>query len=277
MINALLEISLSTSVVILLVLILNAFIDKRYMAKGKYFLWLILAVRLIIPFNITLPKAPVTVTVPERTVVLTAPSDSAPIAIMDEVQLSHARRNPEVFTNSAAYAPIITLEELAAMIWLIGAIVLLLFHLINYWRFKGAVKYLLKKDGEFAGLPIYRCEGIESPMMTGFFRPSILLPDADFTPEEMEIILTHEYIHYRRKDLWYKLLLIVANAVHWFNPLVYLMVRQANRDLEYSCDDAVTKGRDLEFRKLYSMTILKTMKRGKEPFLSNDLSKKEED
>lgn len=260
MINTLLEISLSTSVVILPVLILNSFIDKRYMAKGKYILWLILAVRLIIPVNITLPEAPVTVTVPERTVVLTAPSDNTPIAVMDEEQLRQARRNPEVYTNSAAYAPIMTLEQLAALVWLIGAVGLLLFHLINYWRFKFAVKPMLRKDGEYIGLPIYRCGGIESPMMTGFFRPSILLPEADFTPEELEVILLHEFVHYQRKDLWYKLLLIVANAVHWFNPLVYLMVRQANRDLEYSCDDAVTRGRDLEFRKQYSMTILKTMK-----------------
>lgn len=277
MINTILEISLSTSVVILLVLILNSFIDKRYMAKGKYILWLILAVRLIIPVNITLPQAPVTVTVPERTVVFTAPADRMPVAVMNESQLSEARKNPEVMANSAAYAPIMTLEQLAALIWLVGALALLLFHLINYWRFRAAVKPHLTKDGEYKGLTVYRCGGIESPMMTGFFRPAILLPETDFAPEELEVILTHEYVHYRRRDLWYKLLLILANAVHWFNPLVYLMVRQANRDLEYSCDDAVTKGRDLEFRKLYSMTILKTMKRGKKPFLSNDLSKKEED
>ena len=277
MISTLLEISLSTSVVVLLVLILNSFIDKRYMAKGKYILWLILAVRLIIPVNITLPKAPVTVTVPERTVVFTAPVSSVPVAIMDNEQWERALQSPETWTNSALYAPLISLEELAAWIWSIGALALLLYHLINYWRFKAAIRPVLKKDGEYNGLPVYRCDGLESPMMTGFFRPAILLPEADFAAEELEVILAHEFVHYRRHDLWYKLLLILANAVHWFNPLVYLMVRQANRDLEYSCDDAVTKGHDLEFRKLYSMTILKTMKRGKKPFLSNDLSKKEED
>ena len=259
MINTLLEISLSTSVVILLVLVLNRLIDKRYMAKGKYFLWLILAVRLVIPVNITLPKAPVTVTVPERTVVLTAPVDDAPIAIMDNEQWNHVISNAQC--SATTYSSLMTIEELVSLIWLIGALVLLLFHLINYWRFRRAIKPILKKDGEYRKLPIYRCHGIESPMMTGFFRPSILLPDTDFSPEELDIILTHEYVHYKRKDLWYKLLLVAANAVHWFNPLVYLMVRQANRDMEYSCDDAVTKGRDLEFRKLYSMTILKTMKR----------------
>ena len=277
MINTILEISLSTSVVILLVLILNSFIDKRYMAKGKYILWLILAMRLIIPVNITLPQAPVTVTVPERTVVTYRRSSDIDIIDVPIAQVQPSK-------DSAGYLPspysdyehIVSLEQLATMIWLMGALALLLFHLINYWRFRAVLKPHLTKDGEYKGLTVYRCDGIESPMMTGFFRPAILLPETDFAPEELEVILAHEYVHYRRRDLWYKLLLILANAVHWFNPLVYLMVRQANRDLEYSCDDAVTKGRDLEFRKLYSMTILKTMKRGKEPFLSNDLSKKEE-
>ncbi len=262
MISTLLIISLSVSVVILAVLILNRFIDKRYMAKGKYILWLVLAVRLLIPVNFTLPSAPVNITAKERSVVLT-PGRLSPVAVMTETErVERLKSDPKAAASSAAYAPIMPFERLLTIIWAIGAAALLLYQLAKYWLFKLAVRGRIVRDGTYRGLPVYRCGAVESPMMTGFFRPSILLPEIELTGEEQEIVLAHEYVHYRRKDLWYKLLLVAANAVHWFNPLVYLMVRQANRDLEYSCDDAVTRDKDMEFRKLYSMIILKTMRRG---------------
>ena len=58
-------------------------------------------------------------------------------------------------------------------------------------------------------------------MMTGFVKPRILLPDADFTTDELRLILKHELVHYKRRDLWYKGLVLAANAIHWFNPAVY--------------------------------------------------------
>ena len=155
-----------------------------------------------------------------------------------------------------------TLERLLLIIWAVGAAGFMLFHIIIYWRFKLTVRSRLRPEGDYKGVPVFRCGAIESPMLTGFFKPEILLPEIELTPEELNVVFAHEYTHFRRRDLWYKLLLLTANAAHWFNPLVYLMVRQANRDLEYSCDDAVTRGKDMEFRRLYSMTVLKTMKRG---------------
>ena len=52
---------------------------------------------------------------------------------------------------------------------------------------------------------------------------------------------------------------------------MYIMVKQANRDLEYSCDDLVIKNSDMNFRKEYSLIILKAMKKGKTTTLSTYL------
>ena len=263
MIPAILEVSLSVSAVILLMLILNKFIDRRYMAKGKYILWLILTVRLLIPVSVELPKAPVTISAPERVVVISPPGASLPITVMPESERrERAASDQAAAANSAAYVPVMTLERLLLIIWAVGAVGFMMCHIIKYWRFKLAVKPRLRPEGEYNGVPVFRCGAIESPMLTGFFKPEILLSEIELTPEELNVVFAHEYTHFRRRDLWYKLLLLTANAAHWFNPLVYLMARQANRDLEYSCDDAVTRGKDMEFRKLYSMTVLKTMKRG---------------
>jgi beta-lactamase regulating signal transducer with metallopeptidase domain len=68
--------------------------------------------------------------------------------------------------------------------------------------------------------------------------------------------LKHELIHYTRKDIWYKLLLVYANAVHWFNPIVYLMAAKANKDVEIVCDLEITKDSNTDYRKKFSETIL---------------------
>lgn len=260
MINIIMEISLSMTAVILLVLALVPLMNKRYSAKGRRMLWMILAVRLLIPVNLTLPKAPVTIEPKERSVVLRTDA-SVPFQVMETEK---AWEMGAMQANSANYAQLFSVTELLTFIWLCGAAAFVLFHLISYWRFRFKIRKKTERVGEYRGVEYCRCPFLESPIMTGFLRPTILLPAEDFSPEELEIILEHEYTHLRRGDLWYKLILMLANAAHWFNPAVYLMVRQADRDLEYSCDEAVVKGKSLEFRKLYSMTILKAMKRKEE-------------
>lgn len=53
-----------------------------------------------------------------------------------------------------------------------------------------------------------------------------------------------------------KLVLLAANALHWFNPVVYLMLRQADEDIELACDSAATDGLDRAERAAYSRTLL---------------------
>lgn len=51
-------------------------------------------------------------------------------------------------------------------------------------------------------------------------------------------------------------MLLAANAMHWFNPVVYLMLRQADEDIELACDSAATDGLELPERAAYSRTLL---------------------
>ena len=92
--------------------------------------------------------------------------------------------------------------------------------------------------------------------------PLLLLPDLDYSDTDLKIILKHELIHYKRRDIWYKLLLVCANAVHWFNPLVYLIMVTSNKDMEMACDSELIKDSDTAFRKQYSETILMAIQKG---------------
>ena len=105
---------------------------------------------------------------------------------------------------------------------------------------------------------LYRCSDIHTPLLMGFLHPVILLPDK--MPEgSLEAALSHELTHLKRKDTGYMLILTVVRCVHWFNPLVWLMVRTARRDMELCCDYDLLNGQGEEVRRAYGRAILDQM------------------
>ena len=105
---------------------------------------------------------------------------------------------------------------------------------------------------------LYCCSGIHTPMLMGFRRPVILLP-ADIPAGSLEAALAHELTHLKHRDTWYMLLMTLARCVHWFNPLVWLMVRVARRDMELCCDYDLLNGQGEEARRTYGRAILDQM------------------
>ena len=97
-------------------------------------------------------------------------------------------------------------------------------------------------------------------MMIGFINPRILLPLADFSENDLSFILKHELIHYKRRDLWYKCLILVATTMHWFNPIVYLMAKAVNFQCELSCDAEVIKNTNIDMREKYCEMIIGMVK-----------------
>jgi hypothetical protein len=58
--------------------------------------------------------------------------------------------------------------------------------------------------------------------------------------------------------MWYKLLLLTVHVLHWFNPLVWLLRREAEEDLELVCDRETTRGQSFAEKQEYGGVILKT-------------------
>jgi len=59
-------------------------------------------------------------------------------------------------------------------------------------------------------------------MLVGLLKSTLILPVEIYTPAELRMIITHELVHFKRHDVWFKAILLVTAAVHWFNPFVYL-------------------------------------------------------
>lgn len=105
------------------------------------------------------------------------------------------------------------------------------------------------------------CPGLKSPMLAGLARPVLLLPDLPLSEMELRNSLLHELTHFRRKDIWLRALALLVNAVHWFNPLCWYMVRLVERDTELACDEQALRLLPQEEHAAYGRTILDAAQR----------------
>lgn len=103
---------------------------------------------------------------------------------------------------------------------------------------------------------------LAAPLTYGYWHPVILLPKGlDYQNErQLDYILEHEYVHICRLDNVRKVLLTAALCLHWFNPLVWLMVILANRDIELACDESVLRHYNGDRRADYALTLISLAK-----------------
>ncbi|GEM_PF-2115928 len=270
------KITLTTSVIIGFLIAITPILNKKYTAKWRCFVWLILALRLIIPIDLTLPKTPIKINVP---IVMESQSYTLSSQNSPQIQTQDKTLNDtttkSVTQKSLPNAVIPSPLKLTSMLWILGSLIFITYYIIGNTIFRRTLKRWsmpikdkkiidafnkLSSDMKISKpISIMTCKKITSPMMTGFIKPVILLPMEALNFEDLTVILKHELIHFKRHDLWYKLLMIIANSIHWFNPLVYLMINEANKDVEISCDDEVVRNMDKSYKIRYSETILSVM------------------
>jgi beta-lactamase regulating signal transducer with metallopeptidase domain len=99
-------------------------------------------------------------------------------------------------------------------------------------------------------------ELVAAPMLVRIIRPVIVLPDTKLKNAEMQYVLRHELTHHKRRDIFYKWLVQIVLCLHWFNPVVYWINRQVNRNCELSCDEAVIRRLDSSSKFAYGDMLL---------------------
>ncbi len=97
---------------------------------------------------------------------------------------------------------------------------------------------------------------IQGPMMIGFFKPMIAIPSGGLPTEGAPLILKHELVHFKRHDLWWKLLGVLLQTLYWFNPIVWMLCREFEFCAETSCDAEVVQTLDRSQRKQYGYLLI---------------------
>ena len=103
----------------------------------------------------------------------------------------------------------------------------------------------------------------QSPMLLGFRDILIVLPELDYTEEELQLIFKHELTHYKHRDVLINLLSMLVKSLHWFNPIVRLACRETQEVGEMYCDYDVLNNCDTSYRTFYGETILTMINRSK--------------
>ena len=279
----LLKTSLLGALAILLMLVSKPLWRERYRAKARCWLWLALAAFLLFPVDFSVKNAPVQAA-PPQDYTLFVGTDKTTIQSTDHLFGDMAEKSGQTSTQvrdsiiarpvtdpaqkTTRYIPVTTILFYG---YLAGAAAFLLYEGVSYARFRRTVRrwsgsvtrgdYRALLDETALSLNVAApkmliCEAVTTPAVTGLFRPTLLLPHERYELPELRYILRHELCHLKRHDMLFKLVLLAANAMHWFDPVVYLMLRQADEDIELACDSAATDDLDRAERAAYSRTLL---------------------
>ena len=173
-------------------------------------------------------------------------------------------------------APLPLVQVLLA-VWLIGFIAVLGWKSISHLVFRARVlrpaapvtdRLVLELWYREVGAARFRkpkfclltSPAVATPLSVGLFARSVrvVLPERDYTPEELTLIFRHELVHIGREDAWNKFFLVFCTALCWFNPLMWVASKRSSEDLELSCDETVLLESDADTRQRYAALLLQT-------------------
>lgn len=267
------EIILTSSVLILVIALLRRVLRGRISPRVQYALWLLAALRLLIPG--TLFPAPVSVVGAAaelrgalRPAAVSREGDRTGVPAGVVVSLE-----PPPAGEPVPPAPARTDRRdvnWPALLWGTGAAALGCAltgsNLAFYLRLRRTRRRLELPGARLAGgLRVYRAEGLSSPCLFGLFRPAIYLNGAALAERRLDHILTHELVHYRHGDHIWALLRALCLILHWYNPLVWWAAVLSRRDCELACDEAAIRLLGEEERIDYGQTLLEMVSSRRAP------------
>lgn len=277
---SLLNMSFSGAVFIIAIMIIRAITINRLPKKTFLVLWILVLLRLLIPFSI-----------PSIFSVYTLISNNISAPAFSEAETDSISQTAQPESPVAAMPGTGQLQQSAPssvslpfVIWCIGMIDLAVFFATSYLRclreFETAlpihcpyVRHWLKEHPLKRRISIKQLDKISSPMTYGIFHPVILMPKStDWeNNKELQYVLMHEYVHVYRFDAVKKLLMIIALCIHWFNPFVWVMYILFNRDIELTCDENVIRILGEQSKSDYSLMLInmETRKSGVLPLCNN--------
>lgn len=249
----LLEMSAWGSLMILAIALLRQAAKRSLPKAALPMLWGVVLARLLIPLRWTLQWTRLAATT------ATPPLWTAAESAIQAVQSAGQRLE-------GIGAPSGQAVSVWVWIWLLGmgiiAATLVAYRL--YWRRRLSTAVAVRDTDAIATwrgtharlrrVRIMQTTCIQTPMTSGVLRPTIYLPTG-MPAAMLPHVLAHEGTHIWRHDVARKHLMLLALCLHWFNPLVWLMLALLSRDIEMACDSQVLRTLEGDQRIPYARTL----------------------
>lgn len=278
------EILITSTVLILAILLIRWILRKRVSKRLIYATWLLVAIRLLIPFQFGQSDFSV-VAVAER---LEQHSESIqqfeqtlqqPVSFDREESprndlfnteypaptqstqaiIPQAQTPSQSDTAAAVSAP--TPQQLLKGIWITGIIGMIGWFSITNLLFLIKAKRSAEVCKDIVSpIPIRISPNVATPCLAGLIRPVIYLtPSSCSDPQKQEHVLTHELTHLRHWDHIWSWVRCLCLCIYWFHPLVWVAAIVSKRDCELACDEAALKKLGDSQRIAYGKTLLDTV------------------
>ena len=260
---SLFQMSVAGGALILCIVVVRALAIHRLPKTTFLILWMIAALRLLLPLSIPLPFnihigldvfSDVVQELPSGNIASTLPGDSPPSYDIGTAVPSPATEHISTFE----------------ILWLVGVLLLAIYFSISYFRSMRKFRMSIPDNTPYIQnwltahqisrpLAVRSSDLISSPLTYGILHPVILLPKKLDRNDQVALkyVLTHEYVHIRRFDAITKILFAAVLCIHWFNPFVWVMYVLANRDMELSCDAWVIRMMGAKNRSSYALMLIK--------------------
>ena len=247
--------SLAASFIIILMFLMKHFLRDRLSARVYHMIWILVLIRLIIPFQIVSPYSIASILPDIYRIMDHAPQEEeANYQTVTEGMALYYAETVNGETDQQTAADSFGMISAFSAVWLIGCGIAAAFYFLVIVRLKRQSKQFSRiqdptinamveqnctRLGIKKTIPVYINTYYPSPCITGIFRPRIYLPQniiGQIYSHQLEHVLLHELAHYKRKDLIYSMWAAIAFIMHWFNPLVWLAIREMRYDREVAAD-----------------------------------------
>ncbi|MCR4607379.1 MAG: right-handed parallel beta-helix repeat-containing protein [Oscillospiraceae bacterium] len=282
----LLMMTLSGSALTLFLLFLRYVVLRRMPSTIYYYAWLFVLLRFVLPLpglipSFSRPAAPETPVYSET--YTREPEEQLPAGLVTQTgvpntmpaapSVSQTYVQPEEKTESSAQAlrkAVISVDwrspKLWLSVWAAGVFVYLGMTAYAYISFIKRLRRKMHKPDSFtkelySAMPgrkpaLFRSGMLRTSLMFGVFSPRIVLPEHLNDEEDIVNVLHHELMHYRRRDILYKWIAAAVLAVHWFNPIIWLVQKELNSACELSCDEMLLRSMTRYEKQSYGNTLL---------------------
>lgn len=254
-----------------LLVVMRPVTKRRFSSSWHYYMWILVLVAMITPTRFSFgekalysyeSKTPYNVSVHEAQVYIHGQTAVSQHTITSREESSRCVLEKMNF-------------DIASKLWILIAVSVFLSKAVRYVFF--SVK--IRKHSHLSSCPmislftkrkieVRKSTEIFSPLIMGFFKPVLLLPDISMTKEQTMNVLSHEMIHFKRGDVLYKWFALAVKSIHWFNPFVYYITSQLDTECEISCDMKVVENMTREEEMEYVNTILALVGAGNSKFVA---------
>ena len=243
----LMDYTVDISILICLIFIIKS-ISKRLPAWWHYSLWIILLLRMIIPWEFDSP-----LNIPN--VVPVSIDEGLFESTLIEEEFITSKFTTEVSSNPEGWH--VQVDDVLLFLWLACAIIFGMYILVKNIKFWNTIKkeppFIEKKVlnllevcknrmKSHTPLKITITDKVKSPALFGYLRPRLLLPVGvleKLNDAELSYIFMHELGHLKRHDIGVSWIITFLQIFQWFNPFVWLAFYQMRIDQESACDASV--------------------------------------